>query len=59
MDELHVILLTFFIWFFAWHSLQTYMKSKHMNRFSCYSVGLVIVILIYSYFNNLDKEDNE
>lgn len=59
MDPLATVLLSFLIWFFAWHSLQTYIKSKKMNNIYYYMSGLIISAVIYNYFSNLDNEDNE
>lgn len=50
--------MTFSLWFFTWHTIQSYMKQQKINKLSCYSLGLVISLGIFFYFNNVDKEDN-
>ena len=59
MDSLSDTFISFFIWFFTWQTLQIFMESKKIYTIPYNIVGLVIAILVYSYFNNLDKEDNE
>jgi len=58
MESLQIIFMTFSLWFFTWHTIQSYMKQQKINKLSCYSLGLVISLGIYFYFNNVDKEDN-
>lgn len=57
MDSIQVILITFSIWFFSWHTIESLLKQQKMNRVECYALGLLVSLVIY--FSNLDKEDNE
>jgi len=59
MDSLLDTFISFFLWFFTWQIIQIFMESKKIYTISYNIVGLVIAILVYSYFNSLDKEDNE
>ena len=58
MDSLQVLLVTFFIWFFAWHSLLSVMKTKQLERSSWYIVGLIGSVIVYDYLSKEQSDDN-